>query len=91
MIVDMESGYNNRTDFFLSVLKGVKNWQSRLWKLVHHLTDFANSETTQWPSPDQPDHLANDVKFMREYKRVIEQVLRFYLLIHESVGIMTVL
>ncbi|KAM7540286.1 hypothetical protein Aperf_G00000037227 [Anoplocephala perfoliata] len=60
------------------ILVGVKNWQSRMWKLVGHLVEFANSPSTSWPSPDRGDYLKENAKFMKTYATVVEQVHHHY-------------
>lgn len=50
------------------------NWQSRIWKLIGRLVLLASDEGTDWPSPDKPDHLAEDANFMRGYRSIVEQV-----------------
>ncbi|VDN15704.1 unnamed protein product [Dibothriocephalus latus] len=66
----------------LLVLMGVKNWQSRMWRLVMELSDFAKNVQdiggagyVSWPSGDpMGDQLRSNRQFMREYARVVDQV-----------------
>ncbi|VDL94194.1 unnamed protein product, partial [Schistocephalus solidus] len=75
--------------FPLLVLMGVKHWQSRMWRLVMELSDFAKTapgvgggRSVSWPSADQTgDHLRRNRLFVREYARVVNQVC-FNLSVH---------
>ncbi|VDO12691.1 unnamed protein product [Rodentolepis nana] len=60
------------------ILIGVKHWQSRMWKLIRRLTEFANNPSTRWPSPDRDDYLAANANFMKTHARIIEQVHHHY-------------
>ncbi|KAL7061996.1 hypothetical protein AAHC03_01765 [Spirometra sp. Aus1] len=67
------------------VLTGVKNWQSRMWRLVVELSDFAKNTpvlsegSASWPSAGQKeDHLRRNGKFVREYMRAVDQVNHHY-------------
>ncbi|KAM3180940.1 hypothetical protein ACTXT7_015321, partial [Hymenolepis weldensis] len=74
-------GRNNFGEFLaeaINVLIGVKNWQSRMWKLIRRLTEFANNPSTSWPSPDRGDYLAANANFMNAHAKIIEQVHHHY-------------
>nr|CDS27600.2 leucyl tRNA synthetase [Hymenolepis microstoma] len=60
------------------ILIGVKNWQSRMWKLIGRLTQLANNPSTRWPSPDRDDFFAANANFMKMHARIIEQVHHHY-------------
>uniref|UniRef100_A0A0V0JBQ1 leucine--tRNA ligase n=1 Tax=Schistocephalus solidus TaxID=70667 RepID=A0A0V0JBQ1_SCHSO len=68
------------------ILMGVKHWQSRMWRLVMELSDFAKTapgvgggRSVSWPSADQTgDHLRRNRLFVREYARVVNQVIHHY-------------
>ncbi|VDM31156.1 unnamed protein product [Hydatigera taeniaeformis] len=60
------------------ILRGVKNWQSRIWRLIGQLIEFSNKSSTLWPSADQTDYLATDGDFLQTYAHIIEQVHHHY-------------
>ncbi|KAL5111756.1 putative leucine--tRNA ligase mitochondrial [Taenia crassiceps] len=60
------------------ILRGVKNWQSRLWRLIGQLIEFSNNSSTAWPSADQVDYLVADKDFLKIYAHIVEQVHHHY-------------
>ncbi|KAL5963817.1 putative leucine--tRNA ligase mitochondrial [Taenia solium] len=60
------------------ILRGVKNWQSRLWKLIGHLIEFSNNSSALWPSADQADYLLADEDFLQTHAHIVEQVHHHY-------------